>query len=201
MADSCWFETIPVEEFTDDTKLLMAQLSATKWGKKTEFYRKNCSPLDVNHLMRFLRDKKNIIWWNEECFLMIRRLPTTVKSKFRKGTSNIQFFNESKVFIYGMTKQSVAQAIEQMLYLKDELSGVVHIGRYGYKEARFVVPTTFITTQFFAEYMKVNPKRRLCFSSGCKLSIEESIALASHPEPIKVWNVRLPTRGVLLSKR
>ncbi|GAX26983.1 hypothetical protein FisN_9Lh289 [Fistulifera solaris] len=181
--DSSWVEKIPVEEFDDVKNLLMTQLSATKWSRNMEFYRKTHSPLNATHLMRFMYSK--VVWWDEEVFLMTRKLPTTVKSKFRKGTSKIDL-EYGKVYVYGMTKQSVAQTIEEMLYLMDETSDVVRIGRYSAGEARSVVPTTFITSRFLAEYMKVNPKRRLYFGCGCKLSAEESVALASHPEPLNV---------------
>jgi hypothetical protein len=181
--DSSWVEKIPVEEFDDVKNLLLTQLSATKWSRNMEFYRTTLSPLNVTHFMDFMYSK--VVWWDEQTFLMTRKLPTTVKSRFRKGTSNIEF-RRGKVYVYGMTKQSVAQAIEEMLYLMDEASDAVHIGRYSAGEARSVVPTTFITSRFLAEYMKANPNRRLYFCCGCKLSVEESVALASHPEPLNV---------------
>ncbi len=152
-----------------------------------KFSRKTLSPLNVSHLMRFMyRTYGDLVWWDDDTFLMMRKLPTTVKSKFRKGSSNIDFAQHGKVYVYGMTKQSVAQAIEDILYLMDEKSDAVYIGRYNAGEARSVVPTTFITSRFLAEYMKVNPNRRLSFCCGCKLSVEESVALASHPEPLNV---------------
>ncbi len=116
---------------------------------------------------------------------MMRKLPTTVRVKFRRGTSNIEF-GYFKVYVYGKTKQSVAQAIEQFLLLKDDSFDAVCIGVYSAPEARTLVPTTFISSRFLAEYTKVNPHRRLCLGCGCELSVEESVALASHPEPLNV---------------
>jgi hypothetical protein len=80
-----------------------------------------------------------------------------------------------------MTKQSVAQAIGKILVLKDTAFDAVDIGSYYPVEPCPLTPTAFITSRFLVEYREVNPSRRLNLGGSCELSIEESLALASHP--------------------
>ncbi len=176
-------EEISVDEFNNDKKLLMEQLSATRWSSYTRFYRKTCSPLNVPHFMRYGYGGDKLVWWDEQTFLKTSKLPTTVGSKFRRGTSNVQFGQFRELHIYGMTKQSVAQAIEQILYLRDDTFDIVHIGSM---KTRPLTPTTFMTSRFLDQYVKANPQRRLYLGCGCKLSIKETVAIISHPGPLNV---------------
>jgi hypothetical protein len=91
MADSCWFETIPAEEFDDNKNLLMTQLRATKWSRNMQFYRKTHSPLDVTHLSEFLYDDNKLVWWDEESFLMTR-FPSDSQVKVSKWDYNNSFY-------------------------------------------------------------------------------------------------------------
>ena len=145
-----------------------------------QFYRKIRSPLDMTDLTRYMRGI-DLVWLDDECFMMMDKLPLTVGSKFRKGTTNIKSTGRKKVYVYGMTKESVARTTEQILYLKDETSDEVTIGNHHPRGAGRVAPTTFITPQFIRNYMQANPQRRLTLGPDCKLSKEESVALASYP--------------------
>ena len=163
-----------------------AQLCATKWSVKIQFYRKIRSPRSVDDLIHYMYNIK-LVWIDEETFVLLKKLPRSVPrdSKFRKATTSIEF-EQRTVYIYGVSGHSVARATKLILCLKDGRSSIVRLANQDSRGAGPVVPTTFITSRFLCEYMKSSPQRRLFLGRGCELSKDESIALASHPVPLNV---------------
>jgi hypothetical protein len=114
--------------------------------------------------------------------VFLNKLPVSVplSSKFRKAATSLGF-RESIVYIYGTSPQIVKQTAERVLCLKDDC-GVVSVG----EELSTKAVTSFLTSPFLQNYLHNNPQRRLYLRNACKLSVEESIALASYPDPLNV---------------
>lgn len=181
-----WFEKRSLADFDQDKSMLMTQLGATKWSSKIQFYRKVRDPLDTDDLLCNMKGTQ-LIWMNDDCFIMLRKLPWTVPhgSTFRKATTNIDFGPKS-VYIYGKTDDIVMRAIILLLCLDDEGAHAVRIGSHYSRASDPAVPTAFLTSRFLSAYLEANPDRRLILGHGCYLSDEQSIALASHPEQLDV---------------
>ena len=190
MDNSCWFEKIPLDEFDEDKSELMTQLRATKWSSKMQFYRKVREPCSVDDLLKHVKGN-HLVWMNEESFILLKKLPKTVPRglKYRKAATNVDFGPKS-IYIYGVTNDIVADITEQFLLLKGkvaERNGVVQVGTdHGRRSTDPNFRTTFLTPRFLSTYAKANPQRRLILGRGCCLSKDQSIALASHPDPLDV---------------
>lgn len=187
MDDSCWFEKIPLAEFDDGKSALMTQLRATKSSSKIQFYREVLSPRRVDDLLKDMRGN-HLVWLDAESFIFGKGLPKSVpkRSNFRTAITRIDFATRGWLFVYGKSNDIVASATERILLLKDDQLEIV---RVGYRYKRRVDPsasTSFITPRFLHNFVEANPKRQIYLGQGCNLSQEESIALASYPDPFHV---------------
>lgn len=123
-----------------------------------------------------------------QCFIILCNiLPKSVPygSKFRKATTDIHFTQKS-LTIYWASDDTVALAIQRILYLPDEKFDTVRIGYNCSRKVDPLTPTTFITTEFLHKYTQTNPQRRLILGHGCVLSKVRSVILADHREHLNV---------------
>ncbi|GAX19293.1 hypothetical protein FisN_4Lh131 [Fistulifera solaris] len=92
-----------------------------------QFHCENRSPVTVDDLFKDMKGTQ-IIWLNDESFIMLKRLPNSVpdNSPFRTASLNINFERET-VQIYGKSYDSVARVTARLLCLKDEKAEEVRV--------------------------------------------------------------------------
>ena len=184
--DSRWSENVSVEAFDDDQSTLVKQIRETKSSAKMQFYREVHFPLSVHDLVKDLKGNL-LIWLDAESFIVLKNLPKSVPSDSTFRTASIGIdFEQKAVHIYGKTNEVVARAAGRLLCLKDERAEEVRVGVRDYRRGKPWVSTAFITPQFLKAYREANPNRLLFLSRWCFLSVGESVALASHPDPLYV---------------
>ncbi|GAX20797.1 hypothetical protein FisN_7Hu110 [Fistulifera solaris] len=182
---ACWFRDLPASEMNDDRSTLMTQLRATKRSSKMQFYHAVHHPCNMKCLIEDLEGHQ-LVWLDAESFIVTKKLPKSVpySSKFRKGTACIEF-TYMTIYIYGTSSRVVALVTERFLLLKDPCYSICIGANYNGTGDK-LTPTTFLDTRFLQELFEVNPHRLLVLGRGCYLSKQQSVALASHPKPLKL---------------
>jgi hypothetical protein len=185
--NSCWFEMVPHEAFDEDMTTLINQFRATKYSSKIHFYRHVRDPLSVQELVKRM-NRNHLVWMDGESFIVTKKMPKTVPrypSKFRAANMSIDF-EQKRVHVYGVSKDAVSRTAGQLLCLKDEQGKTVRIwSEYSTLDDHMAYPA-FIRSEFLHKFTQTNPRRLLRLDRRCLLCTEESIALASHPDPLQV---------------
>ncbi|GAX27710.1 hypothetical protein FisN_13Hu193 [Fistulifera solaris] len=183
---SSWFQWMPPEALDDDQSTLMTQLAATKWSSKIQFYRKLRSPRSVEDLLKFTK-ANHLVWMKSDSFIVLKKLPKSVPffSKFRKAGASIDF-EQKTVHVYGTSEKAVMKTLIRLLCLEDGRVAEVRLGDHFSPAVDPLVPTKFLGPGFLQKYIEANPQRRLVFGRGCYLSKNQSMRLASHPNPLNV---------------